>query len=176
MTDTTTRTADRLAAVGDQAHLRSAFARFPSGVLAVCALDGTTPVGMAASSFVPVSLEPPLVSFCAALTSRTWTTLRTLPRLGLSVLADSHEAASRALSRREGDRFGELTWSADDGAVFIDSAALWLDCSLEEEMPAGDHVIAVMRVHRLAFDPQVDPLVFHGSRYRRLWDGDPALG
>ena len=46
------------------ASLREAFGHFPSGVIAIAAeVDGIR-VGLAASTFVPVSLDPPLVSFC----------------------------------------------------------------------------------------------------------------
>ena len=52
--------------------LREAFGHFPSGVIAIAAeVDGTR-VGLAASTFVPVSLDPPLVSFCVQNTSTTW--------------------------------------------------------------------------------------------------------
>ena len=44
--------------------LREAFGHFPSGVIAIAAEVGGTRVGLAASTFVPVSLDPPLVSFC----------------------------------------------------------------------------------------------------------------
>ncbi|MGB7111837.1 MAG: flavin reductase, partial [Mycobacterium sp.] len=44
--------------------LREAFGHFPSGVIAIAAeIDGVRE-GLAASTFVPVSLDPPLVSFC----------------------------------------------------------------------------------------------------------------
>ena len=57
-------------------RLREAFGVFPSGVVAVAAeVDGQL-VGLAASSFTSVSLEPPLVSFSVANTSKTWPTLR----------------------------------------------------------------------------------------------------
>lgn len=54
------------------ARLRAAFGTFPTGVVAVAAHVDDRPVGLAASSFTPVSLEPPLVSFSIANTSRTW--------------------------------------------------------------------------------------------------------
>jgi flavin reductase (DIM6/NTAB) family NADH-FMN oxidoreductase RutF len=64
--------------------LRQAFGCFPSGVLALSGVraDGT-PVGMAVSAFVPVSLDPPLVQVCIQRSSTTWPLLRELPRLGL---------------------------------------------------------------------------------------------
>ena len=47
----------------DPRRLRKAFGIFPSGVVAVAALVDNTLVGLAASSFTSVSLDPPLVSF-----------------------------------------------------------------------------------------------------------------
>ena len=68
--------------------LREAFGHFPSGVIAIAAeVDGIR-VGLAASTFVPVSLEPPLVSFCVQNTSETWPKLKDLPYLGISVLGE----------------------------------------------------------------------------------------
>ena len=52
--------------------LRRAFANFPSGVVAVCAEVDGVPHGLAVSTFVPVSLDPPLVSFCVQNSSSTW--------------------------------------------------------------------------------------------------------
>src|SRR5258706_352547 len=54
------------------AELRRAFGCFPSGVVGLCALVNAVPVGMAASSFTSVSLDPALVSVCVASSSTTW--------------------------------------------------------------------------------------------------------
>lgn len=150
-------------------ELRHAFGHLPSGVVAICALAGGRPVGMAASSFVPVSLEPPLVSFCAARTSRTWEVLRQATSLGVSVLAENHATLCRALASTSGDRFADVQWEAQEsGAVFLPDTVLWLECALETEVEAGDHVIAVLRLHRTASFPQVRPLVFHQGHFERL--------
>lgn len=70
----------------DAATLREAFGHFPTGVVAIAAeIDGTR-TGLAASTFVPVSLDPPLVAFCVQNSSTTWPNLRGAPRLGISVL------------------------------------------------------------------------------------------
>ena len=74
----------------DPAQLRQAFGIFPSGVVAVAAeVDGRL-VGLAASSFTSVSLDPPLVSFSIANTSKTWPDLRRASHLGVTVLAHHH--------------------------------------------------------------------------------------
>ncbi|MDX3308758.1 flavin reductase family protein [Streptomyces sp. NPDC054884] len=153
----------------DPAVLRQAFGCFPTGVTALCALDSGTPVGMAASTFTPVSLQPPLVSVCVQGTSSTWPKLRRQSRLGLSVLAEGQDLVCRSLAGRDGDRFADVDWeSGEDGEVYIHGANLWLDCSVHAELSGGDHRIVLLEIHGLKADPDRAPLVFHGSRFRRL--------
>jgi flavin reductase (DIM6/NTAB) family NADH-FMN oxidoreductase RutF len=153
----------------DPASLREAFGHFPSGVIAIAAeVDGTL-VGLAASTFVPVSLEPPLVSFCVQNSSTTWPKLKDLPVLGISVLGESHDAAARSLAAKTGDRFAGLeTESTDRGAVFIHGTSVWLESAIEQLVPAGDHTIVVLRVHDITVHDDVAPIVFHRSTFRRL--------
>jgi flavin reductase (DIM6/NTAB) family NADH-FMN oxidoreductase RutF len=153
----------------DAGALRKAFACFPSGVTALCAMLDESPLGMAASSFTSVSLDPPLVSVCVANTSATWAQLRDSHCLGVSVLGADHEGVCRQLAAKDGDRFAGVAWrSTLEGAVFIDGAPLVLDCSLEDELPAGDHHIALLRIHGAEVEADVAPLVFHQSRFRQL--------
>lgn len=154
---------------GDPVQLRSTFGCFPSGVTAVCALEQGTPVGIAASSFTSVSVDPPLVSMCVQNSSTTWPRLRSQARLGVSVLGqDQHEAAQQ-LAAKDGDRFASLELSCTaEGSVLVHGAVAWLDCSIHSEVPAGDHSIVLLRIHALAAMPDDAPLVFHGSRFRQL--------
>jgi flavin reductase (DIM6/NTAB) family NADH-FMN oxidoreductase RutF len=150
-------------------RLRRVFSSFPTGVTVIAAEVDGIPAGLAANSFVSVSLEPPMVSVCVTRSSRTWPILRRAGRLGVSVLGAHQEHVSRQLSARTPDRFAALSWrTSPDGAIMLDDASAWLDCSIEREITAGDHEIVLLRVHDLDADPEVAPLVFHGSRYRRL--------
>lgn len=153
----------------DQTVLRRTFGTFPSGVVALCAVVDGKPQGMVASSFVTVSLDPPLVAFCVQWTSTTWPQLEGLPRIGVSVLGESHDAAARQIASKAGDRFAHLaTTTTEDGAVFLDGAGAWLECSVEQTVPAGDHGIVLLRMHALTLHDGVQPLVFSGSAFRRL--------
>lgn len=169
MTELKKRGAELNPVSSDPRELRAAFGCFPSGVTALCAVGGDGhPVGMAASSFVSLSLDPPLVAVCIQKTSTSWPRLRMLDRLGLSVLAQNQEHACVRLSGK-GDRFSAIDWvSTDGGAVFVPGAAVWLECSLFDEVAAGDHTIAMLEIHRLHAEVGVAPLVFHDSRFHRL--------
>lgn len=148
--------------------LRQTFRQFPSGVVAICAEIGGEPVAMAVSSFVGVSFDPPLVAFCAQNTSTTWPMLRRAGRIGISVLGEAHDGAARTLAAKQGNRFEGLTiTTSGGGAVFVDGACVWLDVTVVEEVPAGDHAIVLMQVNEVDLRDEM-PIVFHRSRFSHL--------
>ncbi len=155
-------------------ELRRTFACFPSGVTALCGLDSGNPVGMAASSFCSVSLDPPLALVCVSQTSSTWEVLRRLERIGVSVLSSGHDGVARHLAGPAQHRFSSVEWTPTSlGSVLIDGAIAWLDCSLEQEVPAGDHHIAVLRIHGAKRAAAQRPLVFHDSRFHDIAPTEP---
>ncbi|GAA1806225.1 flavin reductase family protein [Agromyces neolithicus] len=149
--------------------LRRAFSVYPTGVVALGAqVDGKV-AGMAVNSFTSISLEPALVAVSVARTSRTWPLLASVPELGMSVLASHHEALSRSLSAREGDRFDGHEWRETvNGAVLIEGAALWLTCTPRSVFDGGDHEIALFEIKDITLFDDVEPLIFHQSRYRSI--------
>ena len=155
--------------ISDETDLRRVFGRFPTGVTALCATDRGKPVGMTASAFVAISITPPLVSVCIKHGSATWRQLRGLGRIGISFLGAGHAATARQLAQRGDDRFHGLGFEATpDGAVFLTDAGAWLDCSVEQEIAAGDHDIILFRLHRAATAEGILPLVFHSSDFHTL--------
>lgn len=155
----------------EPAALREAFSHFPSGVVAIAAEVDGAPLGMAASTFVPVSLDPPLVSFCVQNTSQTWPRLAALRVVGISVLGEEHDEAVRTLAAKTGDRFAGLqTMSTDGGAVFVHGTCMWLESEIDQEIAAGDHTIVILRIRDITVHREVTPMVFHRSRFRRLSD------
>lgn len=150
-------------------ELRRVFGRYPTGVAVLAAVVDGRPHGLAASSFVPVSLDPPLVSVCVACTSTTWPVLKRASRFGISVLAAGQESIGRQLGSRATDRFAGLDWNATaDGAVSIAGAAAWFACSLHRTVSAGDHDIVLFALHAHQAADDAGALVFHASSYRNL--------
>ena len=155
----------------DPVELRQAFGIFPSGVVAVAAeVDGAY-VGLAASSFTSVSLDPPLVSFSVANTSKTWPDLRRASHLSVTVLADHHGAVARQLAGRVDQRFAGIDLTVtDDGAVTLDDGLAMFDCSVYREVEAGDHTIVLLQLHAVEHADTSLPLVFHRSGFGRMAD------
>jgi len=155
----------RLASPSDPAHFRKVLGRLPTGVVAVCAQHRDGPVGMACNSFTSVSLDPALVSFSVAVSSTTWPLVRECGRLCVNVLAAHHSTVARRFSLRGEDRFEGLGLHPRVGGPGLDDAVAWIDCEIESELDAGDHVIVLARVLALESRPDAEALLFWDGRY-----------
>lgn len=152
----------------DAQLLREAFGHFPSGVAALAAEHAGERHVIVASSFsVGVSLDPPLVAVFIQQHSSTWTVLAQAQRIGVSILGDAHAGACRQLASRDKQaRFhGVAAESRESGAIQIEGAAAWFECSVFDVRAAGDHEVVLLRIHGLLMEPDVAPLVFHRSRF-----------
>ena len=155
----------------DSMRFRSVLGRFATGVVAITAIDPETdtPTGLAANSFTSVSLDPPLVGFCVAHTSTTWPKLRNAERHCVNILSQPQTEVCLQLAAKGGDKFAGLEWTTSpSGSPVLDGALAWIECSVESEFVAGDHVIVVARVHHLDKHHDGDPLVFYKGGYGRF--------
>lgn len=153
----------------DPSHFRNVLGHFASGVVIITSGSEGTPVGMTAQSFSSVSLDPPLVLFCAANSSTTWPKLRAMGRFCVNVLGQHQEDVSRGFARSGVDKFAgvDWTWSERGNPLITDSLA-YIECSLGEVHAAGDHEIVVGRVEQLWLDHPGHPLLFFKGEFRQL--------
>ena len=155
----------------DGMRFRSVLGRFATGVVAITGIDpdAGTPTGLAANSFTSVSLDPPLVAFCVAHTSTTWPRLRTSERLCINILSELQQDVCRRLAAKGGDKFAELEWTTSPGGGPVLKGALaWIECTIEDQHMAGDHLIVVARVHQLDIHHEGEPLLFYQGTYGRF--------
>jgi 3-hydroxy-9,10-secoandrosta-1,3,5(10)-triene-9,17-dione monooxygenase reductase component len=156
----------------DDRRFRDVLGHFATGVTIVTAMDGEEPVGLAANSFTSLSLDPPLVLFCVALSSSTWPRIEPSGMFAVNILGEDHEELSQLFAQRGADRFGATPWHTGvSGSPVLDEAIAYVDCELEAQYPGGDHIIVVGRV--LDFDLREDtrPLLFFQGTYARMHDG-----
>lgn len=161
-------------------EFRAALARLAAGVVLVTAHDAEDgpqgeDVGMTATAFLSVSLEPPLVMVSVRNGSRMDDLLERQPLWAVSVLAESqrHIAGRFAMKGRISDRllFEDIPYErgARTGAPLVRGALAVLECRTEQRVEAGDHTLVIGRV-LTAHAPSTEsgPLTYFKGRYRRL--------
>jgi 3-hydroxy-9,10-secoandrosta-1,3,5(10)-triene-9,17-dione monooxygenase reductase component len=153
----------------DARSFRDALGRFATGVAFITAAPDGKPAGLIVNSLTSVSLEPPLVSFCPACSSLTWSRMRRAERFGISVLGMQHERFARRATLAGTDRFAGLDWQLARGGVpLLTDALASLECEIVAEHPTGDHWIVVGRVDNLRISQVDDPLVFFAGAFGSL--------
>ncbi|MCZ7468711.1 flavin reductase [Agrobacterium sp. O3.4] len=136
----------------DPRALRDAFGAFVTGVTIVTTRDDAgKPVGFTANSFTSVSLDPPLLLICLARTSRNFATMTGAKNFAVNILSENQKDLSNTFARPVEDRFAAAAWSdAPQGSPVFAEVAAWFECTMQEVIEAGDHVILLGRIG--AFD------------------------
>ena len=157
----------------DPGAMRDVLGHFASGVTVVTAVTDDGPAGFTCQSFSSLSLDPPLVAFAAARTSRTWPALRAIGRFCVNVLAEGQDDVSQRFARSGTDKFTGVRWTpSPHGSPVLDDVVAWIDGELWAEYDGGDHSIVVARVVDLGCDPGRRPLLFHRGTYGLLHRSD----
>ena len=166
----------------DQAAFRRAAGQFPGGIVVVTTSAGHA---MTVSAFASVSLEPPLVLFCAEKIARFHDAVLESGTWAVSILAEDGEKTARWLATRGRPLEGQLDEVAHHqglvtGAPLLDGALATLECQTFAVYDGGDHSIVVGQVVAVdgpadpadsagpADPPARGPLIHHAGRYRRF--------
>ncbi|MGW1551605.1 flavin reductase family protein [Streptomyces sp. NPDC002346] len=162
MTTETLVAADAAQEGVDPAAFRATMRMIPTPVTIVTAAgpDGA-PLGLTIGSFVSVSLEPTLVSFCVMKSSFTWAAIRSQGRFAVNVLASDQATHCRNFSSAAADRFDHVTWSpGPHGLPLVEGSLAWLACEIDTVHEAGDHDLVIGRVLAVESSRDSDALVF----------------
>ncbi|WP_443062625.1 flavin reductase family protein [Streptomyces sp. NBC_00390] len=161
-------------------EFRAAMSRLAAGVVLVTAHDPDDgprgeDVGMTATAFMSVSLDPPLVLVSLRNGSRMDDLLTDVPLWGVSLLTDTQrQVAGRfAMKGRVSDRllFADIAYERGEvcGAPLITGALATLECRTENRIEAGDHTLVTGRVLNVGLTGgDGGPLTYYKGRYRHL--------
>lgn len=157
-------------ALAEARRFRDVLGRFASGVTVVTTVSNDEPVGMTCQSFSSVSLDPPLVLFLPAKSSRSWPLIQRSGKFCVNFLAADQADLSNTMASRGADKFADVKWtpSARTGSPMLEGALGQLDCTIHAVHEAGDHYVVIGRVVDLvaADDGEQDPLLFFRGAYR----------
>jgi 3-hydroxy-9,10-secoandrosta-1,3,5(10)-triene-9,17-dione monooxygenase reductase component len=147
---------------------RDVLGRFCTGVTVVTSISDDQPVGMTCQSFTSVSLDPPLVLFCPAKTSRAWPLIQRAGYFCVNLLSRDQLELSNGFAATGADKFAGVSWRPSvTGAPLLDGVLGWVDCQVYAVHEAGDHYVVIGRVMDLGVEEAPHPLLFYRGKYAR---------
>jgi flavin reductase (DIM6/NTAB) family NADH-FMN oxidoreductase RutF len=152
---------------------RAFMSRFPTGVTVITTLtDDGTPRGMTCSSLTSVSLNPPVLSVCIGIWSRTLAAVQTHGRLAVNLLGVHGLAAAEIFASAESGQFDSVPWYLADGSGLprLRDAMGFAVCQVIGTHSVGDHVVVFGEV--LSVDLAMGLPLLYGLRQFAAWPGN----
>ncbi len=150
----------------DPRHFRNALSQFATGVTVVTTTNAdNAPVGVTASSFNSVSLDPPLVLWSLAKSAKSMPAYQNAGGFNVHILASHQDVLSNQFARPSENKFNGVDWKpCENGHPVLPEYAALFRCETQYQYEGGDHVIFVGKV--IEFETHDYPvLVFHGGQY-----------
>lgn len=162
-----------------QGALRAMMAHFATGVTVVAARHGPLLAGMTANAIASISINPPLMMASIGQKSETHGAIVGSHSFALSVLSDRQrelaDCFAQPTTAAKLQRFCDAPWhDGETGSPILDGAIAYFDCRLVARHAGGDHTIFIGEIVAAGFDEAAEPLIWYGSRYRRLAEVEPA--
>lgn len=153
------------------AEFREAMGHFATGVTVITSVDADgEPVGTTANAVTSLSLDPPLVLVCFDLASTTLQAIRGHGAFVVNVLAAPQQHLSANFARRG----AAAAWDGvrhrpgRTGSPRLADVLATLECTVEYQVPGGDHEILVGRVrHAETAGTDAEPLLYWRGGYLR---------
>jgi flavin reductase len=158
-------------------RLRAMMARFATGVSVVAARHGPLLAGMTASAIASISVDPPLMMASLNRKSETHGAIIGSHSFAISVLAADQrllaECFAQPTTAEKLRRFCDAAWhEAETGSPVLEGVIAYFDCRLVDRHLGGDHTIFIGEIAAAGYDPDAEPLIWFGSRYRALAEED----
>jgi flavin reductase (DIM6/NTAB) family NADH-FMN oxidoreductase RutF len=151
----------------DADGFRAALGQLASGVSVVTMRVDGADHGFTATSVTSLSVSPMLVLVCVAHGQRCHDLLQEAGHFAVSLLDSAQtELGVRFAVGLPEERFDGLALGrAHTGAPILPACLAWLDCTVHEILPGGDHSIVIGEVRSAGSRENGLPLVY----FRRQW-------
>ena len=147
---------------------REALGHYASGITVITSQLEGEPIGFTCQSFYSVSTSPPLVSFSVMASSASYPKIRQAGRFVVNILSDEQAGISNQFARKGTDKWHAVEWQQSPlGNPIIAGSLHWLDCEINAEHAAGDHLIVIGEVKALSLQatPVTQPLLYFKGQY-----------
>jgi flavin reductase (DIM6/NTAB) family NADH-FMN oxidoreductase RutF len=160
----------------DPVLFRQILGRFATGVTVVTVRHGEVQRGMTANAFSSVSLNPPLILVSVGKHADTHGLMMESDVFCVNILAEHHREWSdwwAGKAPRDQDQFANVAYSTKaTGCPVLEGSLGYIDCKVWARYDGGDHTLFIGEVQDawVNTDPNLRPLLFFASKYRKLSD------
>lgn len=144
---------------------RHLMGRFTTGVAVVLTAGEQTPIGLTVNSLTSLSLDPPLLLFCARNESRAGRAVIARGSFSVNILSDAQQHISGYFAGQT-DAWNMNACRQHREWLAIPDCNAVMFCEVASTYPGGDHTIIVGAVREIIGPSTAkQPLLYHEGRY-----------
>lgn len=153
----------------DEKSFRTTLSQFATGVTVITTLGtDTQPIGITASSFNSLSMDPPLILWSLARNSLSLAAFQKAQYFNIHILGNDQQDISNRFARQGTDKFKDIDYyPGNDGTPVLKDCSALLECHTRNQYDGGDHIIFVGEVLNHSHNAG-KPLIFHQGQYASL--------
>lgn len=150
-------------------NYREVMRQYANGVTIVTTTYENNPVGITATSFIGISLNPPLVGVCINAELFTHHAIARSGSFAVNILAaqqlESGKRFAGAIPSEHGRFEGIPVVLSPGGAPLLPDILAWLDCKLWQSVEAGDHTLFIGEVQAAETIRYNPPLLYYNQEW-----------
>jgi len=151
----------------DQKEFRNALGSFGTGVTVITTRDENgTHYGVTVSSFNSVSLDPPLILWSQDKNAPSHPVFKKNDNFVVNVLSGNQAEISTQFARPSENKFQGLDCTyTDDGIAILPGTSAHFECTTQNMIDGGDHIIFLAKVIHYKHHADTSPLFFWKGKY-----------
>lgn len=147
--------------VHDISKLKEVAGSFPTGVTVVTIKKPSGGIhGMTASSFLSLSLNPPMILFAVKKENEITSYLKKKKKMGISILSEDMVDESNHFANLKLMKEPPVFYDKDEVKILKGSIA-WYSVEVSKIYSEGDHIIVICGIKSLDIESKKNPLLYY---------------
>ena len=141
-----------------------------SGVSVVTAQSAEGELGMTATSFASVSMDPPQILVCLNETTETGAAILENKKFAVNILTSAQEQVSNQFAGGTSmdERFKNVPWhKGESGVPVLDESLAIMECTVVHQFKAGTHWVVIGEIQYNQCNT-AEPLLYFNSAYNKV--------
>jgi len=146
-------------------NFKKTLSTFATGITVVATKNNSILYGKTINSFSSLSLSPPLVLFSLDKKSSKLKIFKDSKTVSINILSNKQEVISNNFAKKNPD-WKKIEYDIlKNGNPIIKNCVSNLDCTIDDKIKKGDHIIFICKVTQVLNYNKLKPLIYYNSKY-----------
>ena len=146
-------------------NFKKTLSKFSTGVTVIATNKNSILYGKTINSFSSLSLSPPLILFSLDVKSSKLNIFKSSKFISINILSKKQKFISDNFAKHNPDWKNIEYKLLENGNPIIKNCISNLDCTIQDKIKKGDHIIFICKILKVMNNHKLKPLIYFDSKY-----------